>query len=374
MKQLYLLNALIAMILFFPQDAVPSEISNDKKTNNKNTIEMMEFVADWQIANQHNVKSHDLRWTNATLYIGMMELSKLSKNGKYRQWLIDIGYRNNWQPHNRMYNADDLAVCQMYLDMFRVEGDKRMFDPTQARLEWMINHPSISNFKHSSDYLTSERWTWCDALFMAPPVFVQMYNITKDTRYLDYLDREYHMTYDLLYDKNEHLFYRDHRYFDKREANGNKVFWSRGNGWVLGGLVKILKELPKHAYIRDFYENLFVEMCTRVAALQGNEGYWHASLLAPELYPHPETSGTGFYVYALAYGINSGLLEREKFLPVVEKGWKALQNAVFPDGKLGWVQPVGVDPQITEKEMTDVYGVGAFLLAGSEIYSMTEKK
>lgn len=374
MKQLYLLNALIAMILFFPQDAVPSEISNDKKTNNKNTIEMMEFVADWQIANQHNVKSHDLRWTNATLYIGMMELSKLSENGKYRQWLIDIGYRNNWQPHNRMYNADDLAVCQMYLDMFRVEGDKRMFDPTQARLEWMINHPSISNFKHSSDYLTSERWTWCDALFMAPPVFVQMYNITKDTRYLDYLDREYHMTYDLLYDKNEHLFYRDHRYFDEREANGNKVFWSRGNGWVLGGLVKILKELPKHAYIRDFYENLFVEMCTRVAALQDNEGYWHASLLAPESYPHPETSGSGFYVYALAYGINSGLLEREKFLPVVEKGWKALQNAVFPDGKLGWVQPVGVDPQITEKEMTDVYGVGAFLLAGSEIYSMTEKK
>jgi len=249
-----------------------------------------------------------------------------------------------------------------------------MFYPTQARTEWVINHPSISNFKHGGGDVTSERWTWCDALFMAPPVYVQMYNLTGDAKYLDFFDREYHMTYNLLYDQKEHLFFRDHRYFDQKEKNGEKIFWGRGNGWVLGGLVKVLKELPKYAYIRDFYENLFVEMCEKVVRLQDNDGYWHASLLDPASYPNPETSSSGFFVYALAYGINSGLLDKEQFLPSVRKGWAALENAVFPDGKLGWVQPVGVDPQHTEKDMTEVYGVGAFLLAGAEVYRLEENK
>lgn len=113
-------------------------------------------------------------------------------------------------------------------------------------------------------------------------------------------------------------------------------------------------------------------MCERISGLQYNDEYWHASLLDPESFPNPETSSSGFFLYALAYGINSGLLDRAKYLPVVLKGWEALEKAVFPDGKLGWVQPVGLDPQKITMEMTDVYGVGAFLMAGSEIYKLGE--
>jgi rhamnogalacturonyl hydrolase YesR len=256
----------------------------------------------------------------------------------------------------------------MYLDMYRQLGDKRMLEPTFARTEWIINHPSISNlFYEKGNYLSMERWSWCDALYMAPPVYAKMYNITKDVRFLDFMDREYRMTYDLLYDKNEKLFYRDHRYFDQREKNGEKVFWGRGNGWVLGGLVEILKELPETSQCRIFYVQLFREMCEKVCILQDKNGYWHASMLDQENYPNPETSGSSFFVYALAYGINSGILEAEKYKPYAIKGWNALEEAVFPDGKLGWVQPVGGSPVSTTKEMTEIYGVGAFLLAGSEV-------
>jgi rhamnogalacturonyl hydrolase YesR len=93
-------------------------------------------------------------------------------------------------------------------------------------------------------------------------------------------------------------------------------------------------------------------------------------MLDAQSYPNPETSSSGFFVYALAYGINSGLLDQEKFLPIVMKGWNALVNAVFPDGKLGWVQPIGENPRLTTKEMTEVYGIGSFLLAGSEVYKL----
>lgn len=150
------------------------------------------------------------------------------------------------------------------------------------------------------------------------------------------------------------------------------MFWGRGNGWVLGGLVEILRELPAGNKYRTFYENLFVELATRVATLQQSDGFWRASMLDPHSYSSPETSCSGFFVYALAYGINEGLLSKEEFLPIVEKGWKALVGAVEEDGKLGYVQPIGADPKKVTREMTEVYGPGAFLLAGTEVYRMAK--
>ena len=184
------------------------------------------------------------------------------------------------------------------------------------------------------------------------------------------MNREYKATYDHLFDKEENLFYRDWRYFDQREANGRKVFWGRGNGWVLGGLAEILKELPAKDKNRKFYEELFVKLCTRVAKLQNADGFWHASLLDPASYPSPETSCTTFIVYALAYGINEGLLDKDTFLPILVKGWNAQVSAVDADGKLGYVQPIGADPKRVTRNMTEVYGVGAFLMGGCEIYKM----
>ena len=175
-----------------------------------------------------------------------------------------------------------------------------------------------------------------------------------------------------LFDKEEKLFYRDHRYFKQKEANGAKVFWGRGNGWVLGGLCEILQTLPRNNMHRQFYQDLFITLSERIVQLQGKDGYWHASLLDPDSYPSPETSATGFIVYALAYGVNEGLLDKTAFMPVIEKGWKALVKAVEKDGKLGYVQPIGADPKKVTREMTEVYGVGAFLLAGNQIYKMAE--
>ena len=217
-----------------------------------------------------------------------------------------------------------------------------MIIPTLARTEWIVNHPSEGSFKLvEGDLKTLERWTWCDALFMAPPVYAKLYMLTGEKKYIKFMNREYKATYDYLFDKEENLFYRDWRYFDKCEANGKKVFWGRGNGWVLGGLVEILKELPKKA-----------------------------SLLDPASYPSPETSCTTFIVYSIAYGINEGLLDKEIYLPVMIKGWNALVSAVEPNGKLGYVQQIGADPKKVTRDMTEVYGVGAFLMAGNEIYKM----
>lgn len=338
----------------------------------------MKRVADWQIANPNKEAEHDdLDWTHAALYMGMIDWAELTEkedgDSSYYQWLLRIGRKNHFQVGKWMYHADFIAVGQSFIDLYRKYGEIKMIAPVMARANWVVdNLPETTLELDYSRMETLNRWSWCDALFMAPPVYAKLYAQTLDKKYLNFLNREYKATYDYLYDKEEQMFYRDRRYFDKREANGKKVFWGRGNGWVLGGLAKILQALPGDEPSRKFYQDLFVTLATRVAGLQSPDGYWHASLLDPESYPSPETSATGFIVYALAYGVNEGLLDKATFLPVVAKGWKALVDAVDADGKLGYVQPIGADPRKVTRDMTEVYGVGAFLMAGCQICRLAE--
>lgn len=345
--------------------------------NKADVKKVMRSVADWQIAHQPEVKHQPLGWENAAMYMGMLDWAELTekedKDGKYYKFLYSIGSKGGWQPAKRMYHADDICVSQVYIDMYRRYNRKEMLNPTFARTQWVIANPPDDNMK--LNYGTGkglEKWTWCDALFMAPAVYVKLYTLTGDKKYMKFADKEFKDTYNYLYDKDEHLFFRDWRYFTQKEKNGKKVFWGRGNGWVLGGLSEILKELPDKDKYRKFYENLFIELSNSVLKCQQADGYWRASMLDPESYPSPETSSTGFIVYAFAYGVNAGILPAEKFMPAIEKGWKALVSAVEDDGKLGYVQPIGADPRHVTRDMTEVYGVGAFLLAGNEIYKMSK--
>ena len=338
---------------------------------------MLRLVADWERANHliDEGEHGDLAWTQAALYVGMLDWAEVAEredgDDSYYQWIRRIGRRNSWQTGKMMYHADDIAVSQAWLTMYAKYRERNMLLPTLARTEFVLRYPSCSTLELDyTDAATLERWSWCDALFMAPPVYARMYVLTGRPEFLEFMDREYKATYEYLYDKEARLFYRDWRYFDDREANGEKVFWGRGNGWVLGGLAELLQILPETNAYRDFYEDLFVDLAARLAGLQSPDGYWHASLLDPASYPSPETSATGFIVYGLAYGVNTGLLDASTFTPVILKGWKALTDAVEPDGKLGWVQPIGADPKKVTREMTEVYGVGAFLAAGVQVYTM----
>jgi rhamnogalacturonyl hydrolase YesR len=220
-------------------------------------------------------------------------------------------------------------------------------------------------------------WWWCDALFMGPPTLAKLGVTLKDPSYFVLNDSFFRQTYDLLYNKEEHLFARDASYLvnqqgeGKREKNGKLIFWSRGNGWVMGGLVRLLAELPKDYTTREYYLGLYRDMAAKVITLQQPDGLWRASLLDPESYPGGEGSGSGFYCYALAWGINNGVLDKATYLPAVQKAWTALNTLVSAEGRVGWVQPIGADPQKNfNPESWEVYGAGAFLLAGSEVIKL----
>ena len=336
----------------------------------KAVLTVMQCVADWQLANPSKHKATD--WTQGAGDAGLMALAGISGDVKYRDAMLTKGATNEWKLSPRKFHADDHAVGQAYAELYYLYRDPKMIAPLRASLEEILAHPSDApslDFalpKHKAQ----ELWSWCDSLFMAPPAWVRLYAATGEEKYLDFAVKEWWRTTDYLYDKEEHLYFRDSTYFKKTEANGKKVFWGRGNGWVMGGLVRVLQYLPTNHPDRPRFEQLFKDMSAKILACQQPDGLWRASLLDPDSYPLKETSGSGFYTYALAWGVNQGLLEKQKFEPAVRKAWAALVGCVDADGKLTHVQPIGADPKKFAEDSTEVYGVGAFLLAGSEVYKL----
>ena len=330
----------------------------------------MQRVADWQLANPSKHKLTD--WTQGAGYAGLMALAGISGDAKYRDAMLAMGATNEWKPGPRRYHADDQCVGQTYCELYYLYRQPKLIAPLQAKYDDILEHPStVTNLQFNQPKgIAGENWSWCDALFMGPPTWVRLYAATGDEKYLDFAVKNWWRTTDYLYDKDEHLFFRDSTYFKRTEANGKKVFWGRGNGWVMGGLVRTLQYLPMNHPDRPRFEQLFKDMAAKILTCQQPDGLWRASLLDPDSYPLKETSGSGFYTYALAWGVNQGLLDRAQFEPVVRKAWAALVGCVDADGKLTHVQPIGADPKKFAEDSTEVYGVGAFLLAGSEVYRM----
>ncbi|MEA3447193.1 MAG: glycoside hydrolase family 88 protein [Bacteroidota bacterium] len=303
-------------------------------------------------------------WEQGTFYAGMYSLSKISEETVYIEALKTIGEANQWKLGPRIYHADDHCIGQLYLDLYNLFKDAEMIKDVQMRFEWIMNHPSMQSIWRKDG---TNRWTWCDALFMSPPVWTKMSAITGNKDYIDFMDKEWWATTNHLYDEEEHLFYRDENYFKMRNSNSTKLFWSRGNGWVIAGLSRILEDMPAEYPSRKYYEQLYKEMAKKIASLQSVNGLWNPNLLAHESYPSPEASGSSFFCYALTWGVNNGLLCKDEYLPVIQKAWKGLNSCVQQDGNLGWVQLPKAAPAEVKEEHTSSYGVGAFLLAGSEI-------
>jgi unsaturated rhamnogalacturonyl hydrolase len=338
----------------------------------KAVLDVMQQVADWQLA--HPLTNQPTSWIGAVGDAGIMALVGISGDAKYRDAMLALAETNHWElpvQKGRKYHADDQCIGQTYAELYSLYRDNRMIAPMRARFDFILAHPTTTtSLDFSQPGHGQELWSWCDSLFMAPPAWLRLYTATGDGRYLDFAVTNFWRTTDYLYDKDEHLFYRDSTYFKKREANDAKVFWSRGNGWVMGGIVRTLQYLPANHPDRPRFEQLFKDMADKILTCQQPDGLWRPSLLDPASYPLKETSGSGLYTYALAWGVNQGLLDRATFEPAVEKAWAALTGCVDPDGKLTHVQPVGADPRKFADDSTDAFGVGAFLLAGSEVYQM----
>ena len=384
MKLILKIMAGIALLSFlscspksFAQKSSVEKSSVEKPFDKSNIEASMIKALEWQEAHPIFALA-PTDWTAGAYYIGVARAHRTTKNQFFEAALRTQGYHNNWQPYKRVYHADDITISYSYLYVEQTFKRKNFVDlkPTEEFLNTHLYEPNKWKDGTDKQKMKNILWWWCDALFMAPPVITLYAKQTGNEKYLDDMHKYYMETYNQLYDKEERLFARDMRFLwgvneeDMKEPNGKKIFWSRGNGWVIGGLALILDDMPKDYKHRPFYENLYKEMAARLLEIQPSDGLWRTSLLCPETYDHGEVSGSGFYTFALAWGINNGMLDKAKYAPAVKKAWSALAACQHENGMVGWVQNIGASPEPANANSWQNFGTGAYLLAGSEILKL----
>lgn len=334
----------------------------------------------WQQTNAPETRSF---WDNAAYHTGNMEAYFLTGNEEWKN------YSERWAEHNGWMGAKgtdrsrwkydygetddhvlfgDWQICfQTYADLYRILPDDRRIRRAREVMEYEMSTPR-------NDY-----WWWADGLYMVMPVMTKMHRITGDKKYLDKLYEYVLVSDSIMYDPDEALYYRDAKYVypAHKSANGKKDFWARGDGWVLAGLAKVLKDVPADWEHRPFFTDKYVRMADAVVKLQQPGGYWSRSMMDEAHAPGPETSGTAFFTYGLLWGINNGYLDDARYLEAAKKGWKYLsEKALQPDGSVGYVQPIGekaIPGQVVDVRSTSNFGTGAFLLAACEYVRYLER-
>lgn len=363
------MNVKNLVILLFTLCVCPSlSAQMEKLPSQEEFLQKMRLVADWQLDNPSEKRLNG--WEYAPFYMGLLDLYQVTNDEKYLDAILEMGEVVNWEPLPRPYDANSLAITQVFLELFEITGDTFMIDKSRYVLDTYLMRWLKPEVHFKGNKYWYEWWTWCDALFMALPAFARMAKILEEPKYLKKSDELWWLTSDYLYKKTDSLIFRDDRFFEKRSQNGHKIYWSRGNGWVFSGLTRVLNYLPTDHLSRPKYEQKSREMAYKLRALQLANGFWSQSLLDAQEFPQEESSGTAFFIQGTAWGINQGLLPKEDFQEALLKGWQALNASLHADGKLGYVQKVGHEPTEVSYEDTETYGTGAFLLAGKELYKM----
>jgi unsaturated rhamnogalacturonyl hydrolase len=312
-------------------------------------------------------------WTRAVYYEGLMALYGVDKQPRYYNYAVDWAQKHQWGLNRGVEtrNADNQAAGQTYLELYQIDPKPERLRDIKASIDLMVKSPQVDD------------WWWIDALQMAMPIYARLGVITKDTAYYEKMYRTY------LYSKTRHggnglynpqdkLWWRDKDFVPPyKEPNGEDCYWSRGNGWVVAAMVRVLDIMPKDAPHRAEYEQMYRDMMAALPPLQRPDGYWNVSLHDPTHFGGKELTGTSLFVYGMAWGINHGLLDAKQYQPLIAKAWNAMSTeCVHPDGFLGYVQGTGKEPKdgqpvsYTSKPDFEDYGLGAFLLAGSELYKM----
>ena len=350
-------------------------------TPENQTLSIIRKVNDyWQ--NNHPAQKKAF-WDNAAYHTGNMEVYFLTKEKRYLQYSTDWAEYNEWkgaksddktrwkytygESDDYVLFGDQQICFQVYADLYRVAPDPRKIARAREVMEYQMN-------TSKKDY-----WWWADGLYMVMPVMTKLRNITKNNLYTEKLNEYLSYADSIMYEPESGLYFRDAKYvYPKHKTrSGKKDFWARGNGWVFAGFAKVLTDLPKTDKHREKYIQRFKTMAAAIADSQQPEGYWSRSLLDKDQAPGPETSGTAFFTYGLLWGINTGLLDKATYFPIVEKSWGYLTKiALQPDGKVGYIQPIGekaIPGQIVDANSTADFGVGAFLLAACEMVRFQRK-
>jgi unsaturated rhamnogalacturonyl hydrolase len=367
-------SILLLAILLSVGVASAQQLPSKKEVMDKMVLTNAYFMKKWPDTGKTIITNKERPsniWTRAVYYEGVIALYTVNPDRAYYDYAMSWGEAHKWGLNGgvKTRNADNQCCGQTYLDLYEKEKKPEMIKDLKESIDLMIASDKIDD------------WTWIDALQMAMPVYAKLGQITGDKKYSE---RMYQMYMDSkvrqgFYNQADGLWWRDKDFRPPyKEPNGEDCYWSRGNGWVVAALVRVMEIAAKDSHYKE-YKKTYLAMMKALLPIQRADGFWNASLHDPTNFGGKETSGTGLFVYGMAWGVNNGLLSAKKYLPAITKGWNAMANeSVHTDGFLGFTQGTGKQPSdgqpVTYDSKPDFedYGLGCFLLAGSEVWKMAK--
>ena len=314
-------------------------------------------------------------WTRAVYYEGLMSLYKILPDRRYYEYAVQWAESHHWGLRNGpgTRNADNQCCGQTYIDLYLIDKKHR---PDRIRDIKLSIDSMVSSDKNDD-------WNWVDALQMSMPVFARLGVMYNEPAYFEKMYQLYNYSKTVhgtkgLYNPLDDLWWRDKDFVPPyKEPNGEDCYWSRGNGWVFAALVRVLDIMPRNAPHRNEYLKTFVEMARALVPLQRTDGFWNVSLHDPTHFGGKELTGTALFAYGMAWGLNKGLLPKRTYMPVVVRAWNAMaKEGVRKDGSLAYVQGTGKQPSdgqpvnYTSTPDFEDYGLGCFLLAGTEVFRL----
>ena len=322
-------------------------------------------------------------WTRAVYYEGLMALQTIDPQQHYIDYAMKWADFHKWTPRNGINtcDADDQCCGQTYYELTLINGNdaQEKLKHVIENLDYQMQTP---NPKNGSLY---GWWTWIDAIQMAMPLYMQMYQLTGNKLYLNHAMKMYRWSRNEcgggLFNVKEGLWWRDADYVPLyKEPDGQQCYWSRGNGWVYAALVRCMNVLPKKSKAYKELKKDFLLMSAALLKCQREDGFWNPSLVSTN-YAMPETSGTALFLYGMAWGIQKGYLKKDIYRPACDHAWNAIvRDAIHPDGFLGWMQGTGKDPSagqpLSYTRIPDFedYGTGCVLLGATEYYKLLKRE
>lgn len=368
---------LVVLLLLSGWSSLPAQSLPDRKETLKTIIKVNDYFmkkyADYTRPSYVSKFRPSNIWTRGVYYEGLMALHTIYPRSDYYDYAYDWTDFHKWgmRGGNITRNADDHCCGQAYIELYKISPDPAKIKNIKASMDMLVNTPQVND------------WTWIDAIQMGMPIFAQLGKLTGEQKYYDKMWQMYSCSRNNiggngLFNQKEGLWWRDANFVPPyKEPNGKNCFWSRGNGWVYAALTRVLNEIPADESHRQNYLTDFLAMSKALKACQREDGFWNVSLHDESNYGGKETSGTSLFIYGMAWGIRNGILNKQEYLPVVLKAWNAIvKECIHPDGFLGYVQGSGKEPKdsqpVTYKSVPDFedYGVGCFLLAGTEVYKL----
>ena len=293
------------------------------------------------------------------------------------------------------YNIDNITPGRNLLLLYDVLEDEKYRKAAATLREQLKNHPRTNEggFWHKKIYPYQ---MWLDGLYMGEPFYAEYATRFNEPQAFDDIANQFIWMEQHARDAKTGLLY--HAWDESKEQRwANKLagqsphFWGRAMGWYGMALVDVLEIFPASHPKRTELINILKRYLTAIKKVQDPKSgvWWQILDKANAKGNYLEASASSMFVYAMAKALRLGYVPASEIATVKKAYAGVLKTFVTVDkgtanlNRVCQVAGLGGNPYrdgsfdyyINEPIVTnDPKGLGAFILAATEMETLTEAK